>query len=63
MRRLFLRGGGENNKDFVLIRLFNANDLIGLVGSINQSNSVCLHRCLCRDFFKEVVGKKIRILC
>ena len=32
MRGHFLRGGGENNKDFMLIMLFNANDLIGCGG-------------------------------
>ena len=29
LRRDFLRGGGDKNQDFMLIRPFNANDLIG----------------------------------
>ena len=28
----FQRGGGEKNQDFMLIRLVNANDLIGCGG-------------------------------
>ena len=35
----FQRGNGENNQDFMLIRLFNPNDLISCGGDINQSDS------------------------
>ena len=39
-RRLFKEVVGEKNQDFMLIRLFNPNDLIGCGGDINQSKSV-----------------------
>ena len=32
MQGLFQRSGGEKNQDFMLIMLFNANDLIGCGG-------------------------------
>ena len=39
----FERWWGKN-QDFILIRLFNPNDLIGCGGDINQSDSVGLRR-------------------
>ena len=36
-------GGGEKNQDFMLIRLFNPNDLIGCGGDIILSD--CLGLC------------------
>ena len=39
-RRLFKEVVGKKNQDFMLIRLFNPNDLIGCGGDINQSKSV-----------------------
>ena len=38
--RLFKEVVGKKNQDFMLIRLFNPNDLIGCSGDINQSKSV-----------------------
>ena len=39
----FLKRWWGKNQDFILIRLFNPNDLIGCGGDINQSDSVGLH--------------------
>ena len=39
----FFEGVVGKNQDFMLIRLFNPNDLIGCGGDINQSDSVGLH--------------------
>ena len=39
-RGLFLRCGGEKNQDFMLIRLFNPNDLIGCLRTLK------VHHCL-----------------
>ena len=40
----FLKGWWGKNQDFMLIKLFNPNDLIGCGGDINQSDSVGLCR-------------------
>ena len=67
-----MKGWWEKNQDFMLIRLFNPNDLIGCGGDINQSDSVGLCRSMwglhgstqgsmwvyVGDFFEGVVGKK-----
>ena len=39
----FFKGWWEKNQHFMLIRLFNPNDLIGCGGDINRSDSVGLH--------------------
>ena len=55
----FFKGWWGKNQDFMLIRLFNPNDLIGCDGDINQSDSLGL----CRRLFLRGGGEKIRILC